>query len=69
MTKNKRFELVLNDDGKPISIKGGYTTITSLEQRFDENLKKDRPVVSACVFGTSPTTGKRMVLKVILSEV
>lgn len=31
----KRFELVLNDDGKPISIKGGYTTITSLEQVVD----------------------------------
>ena len=35
MTENKRFELVLNDDGKPIEIKGGYTTITSLKQVVD----------------------------------
>lgn len=35
MTKNKRFELVFNDEGKPVSIKGGFTTITSLEQVVD----------------------------------
>lgn len=35
MTENKQFELVLNDDGKPILIKRGYTRITSLEQIVD----------------------------------
>ena len=35
MNENKRFELVLNDDGKPIEIKGDYTTITSLKQVVD----------------------------------
>lgn len=39
-----------------------------LEQRFDENLRNGAPIASACIFGTSPTTGKRMVLKVILTE-
>lgn len=39
-----------------------------LECQFDKNLKKDVPVASAVLFGTSPTTGRRMRLSVSLSE-
>lgn len=39
-----------------------------LECQFDKNLKKGVPVASAVLFGTSPTTGKRMRLTVSLSE-
>ena len=39
-----------------------------LEDRFNENLKKGMPVASAVLFGTSPTTGKRMRLAVMLTE-